>query len=226
MATAPPITSKSEQANRLRTESAALTKELAQAKEKLEISQHALAALQDKRRKLTEDVARGQQLKTGVIAALHAEIAEAQIPSEGLTALVNEKQARLDQVRSTLQTLESELAHEAQQAARQSRFASLRAQGGEVSARIAEKLRGLIEDDLPALDQVRDSLTSEFVNTGRLNAQMIDPEVTAARQFIRHLEGHFFDGSFLRAERALLRQGWTVRGDIELRIKNLKPPRQ
>jgi chromosome segregation ATPase len=179
MATATTITSKAEHASQLRTESAALTKELEQLKEKLEISRRALTVLQEKRQKLTEDAAHGQQPKPGAISALLAEIAEAQIPFEGLTALVNGKQAALEQMRGTLQTLESELARESQQAARQARFNSLQAKGGEVTARISEKLRSLIEVDLVEFDAVRDALTLEFINVGRLNAEQTDPEARA-----------------------------------------------
>lgn len=217
------VTSKSEQADQLREQAQALSKEVAQLTAKLAAGQQTLAALQDKRRELAEAAADGKPQKH-TSAEIHAQIAEATLPVEVLQNRLAEKRARLHAVRGELDQFNRDIAIEAQQAARRERFDALKKQGGEAAARITATLRVLVEKDLVELDGVRDALLNEFVG-GRFS-DAINPEVTAARGVIHALEGAFFDGSRLGITRALLKQGWTERGDLKLTIENLTPPQK
>jgi len=213
------ITDKGARASELRAQVATLTKELAQSKEKLELAQRTLGSLQEKRHKFTEDAAAGKQPKPGAVAALTVEIAEAEIPVEGLTRAVGEKQATLAQVSDSLAGLEREISLEARKTDRIEEVNALAAKGAEISARINAKLAEILEQDFPAFDEVRKSLRPfTFDLESRELADL-------ARSADHAMAGAFMDGSFVAVERRLLRQGWTVKGDISLTIQNLRPPR-
>lgn len=223
-----PITDKATRATQLRSEAAALTREVTELKEKLEIAQRTLGVLQEKRQKFTEDAGRGRTLKPGEIAALNVAIDEAMIPVEGLTNAVKSKEAALDTVRDSLATLDYELGIESQRGARQARFDALEKQGIEAAARIAEKLRALIQDDLPTFDVVRTALNTEFVDAGgMLNGGMLTGEAIPARELIHSLEAGFRDGSYLKVEREMLRAGFIDAGETGLSflVKTLRAPR-
>jgi hypothetical protein len=225
--TAPAI-AKTEQAEQLRGQVRTLTLELTELRSKLAHASGALAILNDKKQKFTEDATLGQTPKPGAIAALNVQIDEVEIPFNGFSAAVRTKEAALNQTRESLVTLDREIAIEAQQEARRARFDALGKQGHEVTARIAEKIRALVEDDLPALDQVRDSLTRDFVNVGGiLNAGPVGPEAQAARALLHELgQCTFMDGGFLAVERRLLRAGWQPSGSVELTLRSLRPPKR
>src|ERR1035438_2199331 len=109
MATATALTRKRDQAIQLRAEVQTLGQDVAKLREKLEIAQRALGALQDKRQKFTEDAATGRDPQKGAIAALNVAIDEAQIPFDGLTAAVRTKEGQFAQTRDALATLEREI---------------------------------------------------------------------------------------------------------------------
>ena len=223
------IADKRARASQLRSEALTINDELTQASRKLETARRALGSLESKRLKFTEAAADGNPPKPADVATLNTEISTAQISVDGLTTVLNGKQAALDTIRANQETLGREIAIEENQEARRARFEELAKQGHGLVAVINEKIRALIEDDLPALDLVRDSLANEFVNVGgRFNMEQNDPEVSRARGLLHQLgQMAFMDGSFLAVERRLLRSGeWTERGDIQLPIKNLKRPRR
>jgi chromosome segregation ATPase len=221
-ATAPVVTSKSERASELRTEVQSLTGELQQLRKKLAETAGNLALLEDRRRVMAEEIADGKPQKSSS-AEIHAKIDEAQLPVGVLQKRVNEKQVALDTVRANLETLNREIAIEAQAAARRARFQELEKEINEAAVLIGENIRALVEDDLPRFDAARDALTTEFV--GQF-AEVTGPEGRAARELIHRLEAGWRDGSFLRTSRKLLRAGWQERGDIVFEIKNLRPPKQ
>jgi chromosome segregation ATPase len=222
-AIAPAVISKNDQAAQLREKARTLTAELTELRSKLAHASGALAILNDKRQKFVTDAAAGKQPKPGAIATLTAEISDAQIPVEGLTAAVRTKEGQLAQTRSALETLDREIAIEAQHVARNARYQALEKEITDAATLIDDDLRGLIEDHLPAFDAARDALTTEFV--GQF-AEVTGPEGRAARELIHRLEAGWRDGSFLRTSRKLLRAGWQERGDIVFEIKNLRPPKQ
>ena len=137
---------------------------------------------------------------------IHERIADLEMPVSVLQNRLLEKQSALNQARRTLETLEFEIANEARRAAREARFAELKQQGEQAAARINEKVRSLLTEDLPTLDDVRDSLLREFSGS-------------PSRSLVRELTATLRDGSFLREKRRLLRDGWTVRGDIRLDVQ-------
>jgi DNA repair exonuclease SbcCD ATPase subunit len=227
MATAPSITTKSEQASRLRAKVSSFTTEIEQLQQKLETARRELDRYQSKRDELAEAIADGKPQRS-TSAELHAKIVKAQLPVEALQKRLAEKQSALDHTRTALETLNHEIALEERLAARQARFDALAKQGGYVAMRIAEKLRALLEEDLPAFDAVRDALTREFINVnGQLNAEIAgSPEASLARAVMHELEASFQDGPYLKIERQLLRQGWEPRGDLVFQIKNLRAPKK
>lgn len=222
-----PASSKTEEASRLRADVASLTKEVTQLGEKLALAQRTLGALHEKRRELGEAIADGKPQKS-TSAEIHAKILEAELPVSALQNRLTEKQHALDGARTALENLSREIALEEHRTARQTRFDALKVQGGYVAARIAEKLRALLEEDLPAFDAVRDTPVREFINVnGLLNTEIAGtPETSAARALLRELKASFFDGPYLRHERALLRVGWEPHGDLVFQVKNLRPPKK
>jgi chromosome segregation ATPase len=224
MATTATITDKAARASQLRSEAHALTGEIQQLKKKLAEASGALAVLETKRDELAQEIADGKSQKPGALAALHADIATARMPVEVLQKRVSQTQTALDQTRSALESLDREIALDAQRAARQARFDELGQQGRKIATRIGEHLRALLQEDLPAFDAVRDALLHEFVG-GRFGAD-VGPEANVARALIHDFEGSLRDGPFLRIERKLLREGWQPRGDLVFEIKNLQPPKQ
>ena len=220
MATATALTSKRDQAIQLRAEAQALDQDVAKLREKLEIAQRALGALQDKRQKFTEDAAAGRDPKPGAIAAVNVAIDEAQIPFDGFTAAVRTKEGQLAQAREALAVLDREISIQANLAARIEEVKALAAKGAGITALINDML-AQIERELAALGEVRKSL-SPFTFAGAESQELAG----LARAAI-HATGQeaFMDGSFLSAERRLLREGWTVRGDISLTVQNLAPPK-
>jgi chromosome segregation ATPase len=221
-----PIISKKDQAAQLRDQEGALGKEVTQLKEKLERASGALAVLQSKRDDFTKDAVSGRTPKAGAVAALSVAIDEAEIPVEGLSAALGTKQAALDQVSGTLRELEHEISTEAQREARQARLDVLKKQASEAGERIAEKIRTLLEEDLPALDAARNALTVEFIG-GRASA-LVTPEATAARKIIHHVEQIIFDGPELRHARVMARAGWQPCGEagLSFTVQTLRPPRR
>lgn len=220
MASAALVVNKAEQALQLRAESQSLGKEVSELQLRLETAERARESLQEKRRRLAEAGKPG-----GV--ELHAAIADAEAQLEVLRGRLTRKRRALDAARGEVDSLDWEIEREARLAARKARIEDLESQGIAVCSRIAEKIRALIEEDLPAFDAVRDLLAQEFIHRdGVFNAADNDVEANAARALIHKLERHWMDGSFLATERTLLRGGWQVRGDVVLEIKNLRPPKK
>jgi hypothetical protein len=203
-----------------------LAQELSELRSKLANAAGSLAVLTEQKRVIADEIADGKPPhKPATLAALHAEIAAAELPVTALQRRVSEKEAALASTRDALATLDREIAIEAQQEARRARFDALEKQGRGVTAEVAEMLRVLVEEKLPALATVRDGLT-EFINVGgQLNAGPADSEGRAARALIHELEGQFWDGSVLTVERRLLRAGWQPSGSVELTLRSLRPPR-
>lgn len=210
MATMARVTSKTEEAAKLRSQVGTLTKEVSEIEGRLQKAQASLSDVQSERNALAIAAADGSPQKS---RGIHERIADLEMPVSVLQNRLLEKQSALNQARRTLETLEFEIANEARRAAREARFAELKQQGEQAAARINEKVRSLLTEDLPTLDDVRDSLIREFSGS-------------PSRSLVRELTATLRDGSFLREERRLLRDGWTVRGDIRLDVQNLRAPKK
>lgn len=215
MATAVSTISKTEQAAQLRAEAAALDKEISQLKAKLEHARRRSGELQDKRKAMEQEAARGQQPKPGAVATLLTELAEAQLPVDGLTPVVAEQQAKLTAVRETLAILDRALSIEAQQQALQRRFDSLKKKGGEVVPQISASIRRLLEL-LAEWDQIRDALRLEFSDSDKTDA---------ARELLRAYGEQLWDRSAPRVESEMLKEGFVIRGDLQFMVHNLTPPK-
>lgn len=216
MSTATALTaSKSERASQLRAEIAALTKDVSQLQPKFEAAQRNLGALQDRRRELAESGKPGGEL--------HLKIADAEAQVEALRAPVTQKQGALESARASLETVTREIRFDEEKAVRLARLESLGKQGHAAVARINESIRRLLQEEFVAYDAVRDALLNEFI--GGATSTAVGPEPNAARALLHEFQGVLMDGAFLRVERALRRDGWEPRGDVELTIANLRPPR-
>jgi chromosome segregation ATPase len=180
-----------------------------------------LTPLESKRDALAQELADGKpQQKSSVFAELHAAIATAKLPVEVLQKRISDKEAVLASTRDSLASLERDISIETQKAARIEEVKALAAKGAGITARINEML-AQFEQELAALSEVRKSL-SPFTF-----AVAESPELAGMARAAIHATGQeaFMDGSFLAAERRLLREGWTVRGDISLTVQNLRPLR-
>jgi chromosome segregation ATPase len=232
MATATVVLSKSEQATQLRAEAAALQGELTKLREKLEPAQRKLGELQDRRKQLEQDAARGLQPKPGAVASLLTQLAEAELPVDGLTPVVAEKQSKLDTVRATLANLESEIAAEAQRVARtaqlETEYTECEAAYVGIAKRINAHRLQLMSGDYPEYGRLRTALDRKII---ALEGSP-DPEerqlVSRLRSLAATVDRELKDGSFLRPERELRRQGWEdeqapwALSDV---IPHLRPPR-
>ena len=196
-----------------------MTNEIADLRGKLDAAQKQLGLFEVQRTKLAERAAEGETPKGS--AELHDKIDAARLPVEVLQGKLATRQRELETAQGQLRDIEHEISIEAAQARREARFSELESAGREAAGRIAEHIRALLEDDLPAFDAVGRALTVEFV--GLLSASHT-PEATRARHLIASLIETWQDGSFLRAEHKLRREGW-VDGDLELNIRSLRPPR-
>jgi chorismate mutase len=203
-----------ERASEIRIQVVTLGQELAKLREKLDIAQRSLAPLKSKRDALAEELADGKPHKSTVGAEIHAAIATANIPVEVLQKRVSEKEVALDSARDSLASLEREISIEANLAARIGEVKALAGKGAGIAARINEMLAQL-EQELAALGEVRKGL-APFTFAGAESLELAG----LARAAI-HATGQeaFMDGSFLASERRLLREGWTVRGDISLTVQ-------
>ncbi len=224
--TAPAITSKSEQATQLRASVQVFTREIQQLEKQLAEKSGVIAQLEEKKRVLAEAAANGKQSKPGAIATIHAEIAEAQAPVEVLQKRLSEKQGALDTAQTALESLDREIVAEARQAAFQARFSELKQELTVSAAVICEKVRSLVEEDLPRFDFARDAMTREIV--GGQFAEMTTAEGHEARALIHASMQSWMDGSRLAVTRRLLQEQpeWKERGDIEIIISNLLPPKR
>jgi len=221
-------TDKGTHAAELRTEAATLTKELAQAKEKLEIASKPLAGLESKRDELAAALADGKGVKLNAVAEIRAAIETAELPLKILRSRVTEKETALSQVRTNLAAIEREISIDAAKQARTHRFNELATRLRGVTGEVAELFQLLIESKLPELDSAVRDLTAEFVNVGGMLNTGFTPESNAARAEIQNAVTELWDGAFLRAERARLRQGWQPRGEGPLGqfvVRTLVPPR-
>jgi hypothetical protein len=227
MATAAPAVSKKEEGILLRTQAAALDKEIVQLTSKLATAQAALDRLESRRRELAEAAADGKpQAST---ADLHAKIADAKMPIEVLQNRLSEKQAARNQVGATLDVLEREIQAEKYEASRRAHVDALTKKAPEVAAEITAALSALITTKLSAYDAIRRQL-GDIVNAGILPnlqpAPGLDGELAAqARIALAAMQSELFDGAVLRAERKLLREGYEPLPDPELVIRPMRPPR-
>jgi len=224
---APAVTSKSEQATALRAEAAVLEKELSKLRADLAPAQRKLGELQDRRKKMEQDAAHGQQPKPGTIASLLTEIAEAQLPVDGLTLVVAEKQARLDTVRTTLEALNRDMAMEEQRAAQQARLDAVVKQGAESARELTAAVTECITK-LNAYEAIRRQL-GDFVDAGTLPnlrpAQGDDGQrAIQARAALAAMHSELFDGAVLRVVRSMRREGWTE-GDPVIVLAPMLPPK-
>jgi chromosome segregation ATPase len=216
-----PIMNEAAQANEIRAQIRTTGQELTELRSKLARASGALAILNDKKQKLTQDAAAGRDPKPGTVTALNVAIDEASIPFDGLTAAVRTKEAALNQTREALAALEYDISIQTQKAARVEEVKTLAAKGAGITARINEMLAQL-EQELAALGEVRKGLTPFTF------AAAESQELAGLARAAIHATGQeaFMDGSFLAAERRLLLEGWTVQGDISLTVQNLTSPKR
>lgn len=218
MATATQMTSKTEEARRLRAVIAAGSKELSELKEKLARANGVLASLESQRERFANDAADGRPHPFAKVAALHSDIDEAALPVGSLQQRVTQKEGELDGLRDTLATLDREISIEAQQAARRASYEALEREGRAAVARGAEKLAALLETDLPEIQTVRETLAREFMSHP-------DEFSAGARELLAEFDRELTDGPYMRHERKLLRDGWTARGP-EFVLRSLRPPKR
>lgn len=224
--TAQAVTTKNQEAIRLRAEVQTLTGEVQQLRKQLAEKSGTLAVLTEKRRVLAEEIADGKPHKPATLAALHDDIAAAELPVSALQRRTTEKEGQLTQTKSVLEALDREIAAEARAAAYQARFSELKTELIASGAVIGEALRRFIEEELPRFDAARDALTLEIV--GGRYAEQTTPEGREARELIRSVMESWRSPDGLAIRRKLLRadRPWTPRGDIRLELENLNPPKR
>jgi predicted nucleic acid-binding Zn-ribbon protein len=214
MATAAAITDKAVRASELRTQIITLGQEITNLRERLEQASRTLGQLQEKRQRFTEEAARGKQPKVSEVADLNAALDQAQLPVDGLTPLLSSKQAAVAGARDSLASLEREIFLEAQRAAQIEEVKGLAEKGMECAQGVNTEL-GKIIVALTVYDELRRSL-GQFIGP--------DPELTGiARGTLAAMQGAWNDGSFLREERKLLREGYTP-GGVEFVVRSLRKP--
>jgi hypothetical protein len=205
-------------------EVAALESEIATLKERLATEERALAALGRERAALAESIAldKAPPAKAGELAR---RILETEMRAEGLRTAITARLAHHAELYPILREQQAAAAHAAA-------LAELEAQmkrAKEVTAHIQERLRQLVADDLVAYDQVRDEL-QKVENRNRLPNG--DPVGGRAGELAAKARAALADMQLLgnnpltHTDSELLKQGWTVRGDLELMIRNLRPPRR
>jgi hypothetical protein len=188
---------------------------------KLRDEQNKLAGLIALRPELARRVAMDEE-KPGKARELAISIAEIELRIEGLSTLVAEKRAAITPV-----TIELRQVQEAEaQRLRVVRFETLKANGTEIVSRLAEKLRALVQDDLPAFDVVRDSFNREFPRhlfNGQPSGDLLSH---TAEQLLSEWNSTLCDGPVPRIRQKLLAQGWEPRHEFWVEIRNLRPPKQ
>jgi hypothetical protein len=208
-------TDKEARAVELRDEIQEIAGDLRQLHKKLADAAGALAVLETRRDELAQEIADGKHQKGAALATLHTDIATAKMPVEVLQKRVSEKESALAGVRDSLAGLEREISIEAQRAARIEEVRTLAAKGMRCAQGINTEL-GKIIVALAEYDELYRSFR-QFMGA--------DPELTGiAREVLAGMQNAWLDGSFLREERRLRREGYTD-GDLEFTVKSLRAPR-
>jgi chromosome segregation ATPase len=195
----------------------ALEAEISALRIRLATEESDLAALQSERADLAEKIALGE-LPASKASAIARRIEESEVRIAGFRSIIDRKQGELNVLHPELRRLDAE----AKLAAKRAEAQTLRADGLKICERINARLLAIIKQDFPELDAIRD----------RLNGELRDVAAGADEQICRMLtlgngnlavELPLIDLSTWNAHSGV--PLWTLRGDIQLQVRNLRKPK-
>jgi chromosome segregation ATPase len=181
---------------------------------KLATEESDLAGLETERADLAEKIALGEA-PASKASGIARRIEESETRIAGFRSIITRKQGELDARYPELRRMEAET----KLAARRTEAETLRADGAKICERINARLLAILKEDFPELDAIRD----------RLNGDLRDVAPGADEQICRMLT---LESGALAVEAPLIDMRnwqagllWTLRGDIQLQVRNLKPPK-
>jgi hypothetical protein len=206
---------------------AGLEREAASLEKRLHAARQILDTLSAKRTEIARQIALEKQ-KPAAIENVSAEINNATIRVQGFESLLSEKRAEIASHAGQHEQLRK-AAHDSGTRLRlRTTLEALEAKGDAVADRINNKLLELLRTDFVEWDELCGELDALIRTDSRGTDGQRDPELMQAIIDARNVLGRFakllFEGSRLRIEQDLVREGWEVRGPrVELGI--VAPPK-